>query len=186
MNRLTGRNRRRQLSRRARTALPGAASGRMSRQRTHDTSPERSLRSELHRRGLRFRIHARPLAAIRREADVVFTRARVAVFVDGCFWHGCPEHRTYPRRNASFWSDKIESNRVRDAETDSLLRAQGWIPLRVWEHESVHEAADRVEDVVNQRAGRQVTCVIALNAPRTVSRGVQPFPPDETELGSVT
>jgi DNA mismatch endonuclease, patch repair protein len=120
----------------------------MSRQRTHNTGPELSLRSELHRRGLRFRIHARPLSSVRREADIVFPGARIAVFVDGCFWHGCPEHRTHPRRNASFWFDKIEMNRLRDVETDTLLTSAGWVSLRVWEHEGVTEAADRIEAAV--------------------------------------
>jgi DNA mismatch endonuclease (patch repair protein) len=89
-------------------------------------------------------VHVRPLPSIRREADIVFPRAKVAVFVDGCFWHGCPEHRTHPRRNAAFWFDKIEMNRLRDVETDSLLGAAGWCSIRVWEHELVAEAADRI------------------------------------------
>lgn len=81
----------------------------------------------------------------------MFTRAKVAVFVDGCFWHGCPAHRTHPKRNAAFWSDKIDRNRFRDAETDRLLRLAGWRSVRVWEHESVGEAADRVADAVKAR-----------------------------------
>lgn len=124
----------------------------MSRQRTHDTRPELALRSELQRRGIRFRVHLRPLPSVRREADIVFTRARVAVFVDGCFWHGCPEHRTHPRRNASFWFDKIEMNRLRDVETDVLLGAAGWLSIRVWEHEGVPEAADRIVAALNKSA----------------------------------
>ena len=120
----------------------------MSRQRTRDTAPEIALRSELHRRGLRFRVHVRPLAGLRREADIVFPRAKVAVFVDGCFWHGCPQHRTHPSRNAAFWFDKIEMNRVRDIETGQLLREAGWRSVRVWEHEPAGEAADRVEALV--------------------------------------
>ena len=104
---------------------------------------------------MRFRVHARPLNAIRREADVVFPRAQVAVFVDGCFWHGCPEHKTFPKRNASFWSDKLDLNRSRDAETDGLLREQGWFPVRVWEHESAEDAADRIELLVKERLTSQ-------------------------------
>jgi DNA mismatch endonuclease, patch repair protein len=125
----------------------------MGRQRTHDTSPELALRSELHRRGLRFRVHARPLANVRREADIIFPRARVAVFVDGCFWHGCPDHRTYPKRNASFWFDKIEMNRLRDIETDSLLDEAGWRSVRIWEHELVADAADRVSVALSDARG---------------------------------
>jgi len=82
---------------------------------------------------------------------VLFPRARVAVFVDGCFWHGCPDHRTQPRRNPEFWIEKIELNRLRDADTDHRLRAAGWIVVRVWEHESALDAADRVEEVVRSR-----------------------------------
>jgi DNA mismatch endonuclease (patch repair protein) len=127
----------------------------MSRQRRHDTGPEMALRSELHRRGLRFRVHLRPVSGVRREADIVFPGARVAVFVDGCFWHGCPEHRTYPRRNAPFWLEKIEANRRRDIETDTLLSRAGWHSVRVWEHEPARAAADTVEAVVRELSGRQ-------------------------------
>jgi DNA mismatch endonuclease (patch repair protein) len=125
----------------------------MSRQRTHDTGPEKAIRSELHARGLRFNVHARPLPAVRRQADILFPRARVAVFVDGCFWHGCPDHHTYPKRNASFWEEKILMNRTRDAETDTLLHAAGWTSVRAWEHEPASAAADRIEAAV--RLGRQ-------------------------------
>lgn len=127
---------------------------RLARQRTKDTVPELRLRSELHRRGLRFFVHRRLTKGARREADVVFPRAGVAVFIDGCFWHGCPEHASWPVNNADFWRDKIEGNRIRDAETDSLLKAEGWITVRVWEHESVQDAADRVEMAVRARPPR--------------------------------
>jgi DNA mismatch endonuclease (patch repair protein) len=123
----------------------------MSRQRTRDTRPETLLRSELHRRGLRFNVHVCPIPGVRREADLIFRRARIAVFVDGCFWHGCTEHRTQPKRNAPFWQVKLERNRARDAETDALLRKEGWTSIRVWEHEEVSEAADRVELAVRRR-----------------------------------
>ena len=121
----------------------------MSRQRRHDNGPELALRSELHRRGLRFRVHVRPVPSVRREADIVFRGARVAVFVDGCFWHGCPEHRTHPRRNAAFWFEKIEANRARDNETDALLRDAGWRTVRVWEHEQAGSAAARIAAMVS-------------------------------------
>jgi DNA mismatch endonuclease, patch repair protein len=135
-------------------AEPGAASSRMSRQASRDTKPELQLRSELHRRGLRYFVHRRPLPDLRREADVVFPRLRVAVFVNGCFWHGCDQHRTSPMRNAEFWNQKIDGNRRRDLETDVHLAALGWTAVRVWEHERTEEAADRVEEVVRQaRAG---------------------------------
>jgi DNA mismatch endonuclease (patch repair protein) len=96
-------------------------------------------------------VHRRPVADLRREADVVFLRARVAVFVDGCFWHGCPIHGTEPKRNSSFWREKIHLNQTRDAETDMLLGDAGWQPIRVWEHEIPDEAAARIEIVVRDR-----------------------------------
>src|SRR2546422_1051042 len=104
-----------------RVAEPGPASARMSLQRERDTEPEVAIRAALHRRGLRFGIHRKPLAGLRREADIVFPTERVAVFVDGCFWHGCPVHKTIPKRNESFWRDKILANQFRDAETDTAL-----------------------------------------------------------------
>ncbi|MDH6126181.1 DNA mismatch endonuclease (patch repair protein) [Kitasatospora sp. GP82] len=123
----------------------------MSRQRSRNTAPEVVLRRALHASGLRFRVHRRPLPGVRREADVVFGPARVAVFVDGCFWHGCPEHATWPKNNASFWREKIEKNRIRDADTDTRLLAAGWLAVRVWEHEDPIEAAVRVRNVVLER-----------------------------------
>jgi DNA mismatch endonuclease (patch repair protein) len=127
---------------------------RMSRQRARDTEVELALRRELHRLGLRYRVHRRPIRAVRREADVVFGPARVAVFVDGCFWHGCPVHATWPKRNAEFWRVKIEGNRARDGETDRLLDAAGWLALRVWEHEDPVAAAERVRCAVAARRRR--------------------------------
>ncbi|GAA4361934.1 very short patch repair endonuclease [Angustibacter luteus] len=113
-----------------------------------DTKPELRLRSELYRRGLRFRVCHRPLASARYTADVVFTRARVAVFVDGCYWHGCPEHYKEPRTNTGYWAPKIARNRERDALVDGLLLLEGWTVIRVWEHEPVEDIADRVEAAV--------------------------------------
>lgn len=126
---------------------------RMSAQRSHDTAPEMALRRTLHARGLRYRIHVRPLPGLRREADVVFPRSRVAVFVDGCFWHGCPLHgRRRHSVNGWYWPEKIERNRRRDADTDERLHAAGWRVIRVWEHEDPLAAAQRIVDAV-QRAG---------------------------------
>jgi DNA mismatch endonuclease (patch repair protein) len=122
-----------------------ATRARMSRQRSRDTEIEGALRRELHRLGLRYRVHRRPVRAVRREADVVFGPAKVAVFVDGCFWHGCPEHGTWPKRNGEFWRAKIEANRVRDANTDLVLAEAGWLSVRVWEHEPPDAAAARVQ-----------------------------------------
>lgn len=118
-----------------------------------DTAPELALRSELHRRGLRFRVDYPPIRETRRRADVVFTRGRVAVFVDGCFWHGCPTHATWPRNNADWWREKIETNIRRDRDTDERLRQAGWSVVRIWEHEQVVAAADRVQKTLKERRG---------------------------------
>ena len=131
-----------------------ATSARMQRQRRRDTSIEVALRSRLHGAGLRYRIHQRPLPGLRREADIVFRRAKVAVFVDGCFRHGCPLHSTKPKRNNDFWLAKIEGNSARDRATDEALRDAGWLPVRVWEHESAEEAAVTVRQIVESRSAR--------------------------------
>lgn len=123
----------------------------MARQARRDTAPEVALRRELHRRGLRFRVGLRPLAALRSTADVAFTRARVAVYVDGCFWHSCPQHGTTPATNREWWEQKLEKNRLRDAATDAALGEAGWIVIRVWEHEEPAAAADRVQAAVLAR-----------------------------------
>nr|WP_182114027.1 DNA mismatch endonuclease Vsr [Actinotalea sp. JY-7876] len=116
----------------------------MSRQRRRDTGPELLLRRALHRRGLRFRVdHALP-GLPRRRADVLFTRARIVVFVDGCFWHGCPEHVTRPASNAAWWEAKLATNVQRDRDTDAHMRSIGWLVLRFWEHADMEQAADRV------------------------------------------
>jgi len=116
-----------------------------------DTTPEMALRSALHRRGLRYRVDVSPLKGIRRRADIVFRPVKVAVFVDGCFWHGCPIHGTWPKANAEFWRKKIERNKQRDADTDSQLREAGWKVIRVWEHEDLEEAADKIFQIIQER-----------------------------------
>jgi DNA mismatch endonuclease (patch repair protein) len=121
--------------------------------RRRDTGGELALRSELHRRGLRYRVERQVLKGLRRRADIVFSRQKVAVFVDGCFWHGCPDHGTWPKNNAAWWREKIEANRARDADTDRRLREAGWFSVRVWEHEPVAAAADRVEEIVRPHIG---------------------------------
>nr|WP_155073070.1 very short patch repair endonuclease [Streptomyces taklimakanensis] len=126
---------------------------RMSRQRSRDTEVELALRRALHASGLRYRVHRRPVKGVRREADIVFGPARVAVFVDGCFWHGCPQHATWPKNNAEFWRRKIEGNRTRDLDTDARLADAGWAAVRVWEHEDPAEAAARIAALVAERRG---------------------------------
>lgn len=123
----------------------------MRRTGRRDTKPEISLRQELHRRGLRFRVDKPVLRDRRRRADIVFGPARVVVLVHGCFWHGCPEHVTWPAHNAEFWREKIETNRRRDADTADKLAEAGWYLIRVWEHEDVVVAADRIEAEVRRR-----------------------------------
>jgi DNA mismatch endonuclease, patch repair protein len=121
----------------------------MRRTGQRDTGPEVRLRCELHRRGLRFFVDRPVLAELRRRrVDVVFPRRRLAVFVDGCFWHGCPEHASWPKANAEWWKEKIEANRARDRDTDFRLSEAGWTVVRLWEHEDTVAAADRVELVV--------------------------------------
>lgn len=122
-----------------------------------DTNPELALRSAVHRLGLRYRVSKRPLPGLRRTADLVFSSARVAVFLDGCFWHGCPEHHTVAVTNAKFWSDKVEGNRARDRDTDQRLAEAGWLSIRVWEHENPQQAALRVKQVVEERRPRRPT-----------------------------
>jgi len=117
-----------------------------------DTPAELALRSVLHGQGLRYRVDHRPLPDLNRRADLVFYRVKVAVFVDGCFWHGCVEHKRPPVANAAWWVEKIERNRSRDRETNDLLISAEWLPVRVWEHEPVELAAQRVTQAVRTRS----------------------------------
>lgn len=123
----------------------------MSRQRTAGTQPELAIRSELHRRGLRYRVNDRGLPG---RPDIVFTRARIAVQVDGCFWHGCPEHGSVPKSNTEWWRTKLEANRDRDVRNDATLSADGWLVIRVWEHEDPSAVADTIEAEWRARTGR--------------------------------
>ena len=127
------------------------ASRRMARVPQKGTKAELGLRRILHSRGLRYRLHVTVLTKPRRVADIVFSSAHVAIFVDGCFWHGCPEHASWPKSNANFWREKIEANRVRDADTDQRLSALGWKTVRVWEHEDPSDAASRIAELVDAR-----------------------------------
>jgi DNA mismatch endonuclease (patch repair protein) len=129
--------------------LDEGVSRRMRRNLKRDTRPEVALRSELHARGARFRTNLLVrIDGLKVRPDVVFTRAKVAVFVDGCFWHGCPSHGTAPRRNTAYWGPKLERNARRDAVVTERLAAAGWNVVRIWEHEPVGAAADTVINVV--------------------------------------
>lgn len=124
---------------------------RMQQQRRQDTKPEVALRKELHSRGMRYRLHQRPIAAVRRTVDVVFRGVGVAVEIRGCFWHACPEHGSTPQSNRDWWAAKLSKTVARDRETKLLLEEAGWLLLVVWEHEDVSSAADRVEAAVRSR-----------------------------------
>ena len=122
--------------------------------RQKGTAPEVALRRELYRNGLRYRVNFAVLKKPRRVADVAFPGLKIAVFVDGCFWHGCPQHATWPKHNAEFWRQKIEANRQRDADTNARLRDCGWMVLRIWEHESSIEASKAVVHMVTAARSR--------------------------------
>jgi len=119
--------------------------------RGRDTRPEVNVRSALHRLGYRFRVCVRPLPELRRSADIVFPRLKLAVFIDGCFWHGCPEHYSQPRTNTAYWSSKISRNVERDRDTDARLRDAGWNVIRLWEHIEPADAARMIAATVDEQ-----------------------------------
>jgi DNA mismatch endonuclease (patch repair protein) len=136
-----------------RASSPGVSS-RMSQLRRRDTLPELRLRQALHAAGWRYRVNYPVPGLRRRSIDVAFTRWRVAVFVDGCFWHGCHAHRPLPAANRDWWREKIAKNVARDLDTGRHLRAEGWTVIRVWEHDSVDDATSRVEAAIRARERR--------------------------------
>jgi DNA mismatch endonuclease, patch repair protein len=124
----------------------------MQANRRADTKPELQVRAALHRRGLRFRKDLRlDLSGGRVRPDVVFTRWRVACFIDGCYWHRCPIHGTEPKSNAAYWGPKLDRNVQRDREADAILRDAGWVVVRGWEHEDPESIAERVAAAVEDR-----------------------------------
>lgn len=112
--------------------------------RSRDTGPELAVRRLLHAMGLRYRVDLPVLDGSRRRADIVFTRRRIAVFIDGCYWHGCPQHYTAPSANAQFWQAKVRANRQRDADTSGRLADAGWTVLRYWTHENPATVANDI------------------------------------------
>jgi len=120
----------------------------MAKVRQKGTGAETALRRELYQRGLRYRVDFEVLKKPRRVADVAFPGLMIAIFIDGCFWHGCPEHATWPKQNSEFWRQKIEANRTRDADTNQRLQSVGWTVLRFWEHEPPTKAAEVVAHAV--------------------------------------
>lgn len=120
--------------------------------RRRDTAIEVEVRSRLHRAGFRYRVDYAPdPSRRRRRADIVFLKLRIAVYIDGCFWHGCPEHYVPPKSNTEYWQPKIARNRARDAQTTDSLRSLGWTVLRHWEHEGAATIADAVADEVQRQ-----------------------------------
>ncbi len=136
--------------RRFRNPAPSSktALARMKAAKPRDTAPEKALRSALHKKGLRYRIDAKPIKELNRKADIVFQHVKVAVFVDGCFWHGCPIHGTQAKANAEFWKNKIKQNQIRDANTNQILKKAGWKVIRVWEHESPEKASRKIYSII--------------------------------------
>ncbi len=127
-----------------------AALNRMKAAKPRDTAPEKALRSALHKIGLRYRIDVRPIKELNRRADIAFRSTKVAIFVDGCFWHGCPIHGTEAKANAAFWKNKIKQNQMRDKDTNERLKKAGWKVIRVWEHENPQKAAQRILKVIQK------------------------------------
>ena len=123
----------------------------MQANKSQNTGPEMALRHELFRRGLRYRVGVAPLPGVRRTVDIVFPRAKVAVLVDGCFWHGCPEHHRLPKNHSEYWNTKVTRNAERDKATTQLLENAGWHVIRLWEHEPVAEMADLVQRAVEEQ-----------------------------------
>lgn len=125
---------------------------RMKSTRRRDTAAETAVQEALRRLGLTFEVDRSPLPGLRRRADLVFERERVAVYVDGCFWHACPLHATWPKQNAGWWREKIQGNQRRDRDTDHRLNGAGWHVVRVWEHEDPYIAAERISVTLAARA----------------------------------
>lgn len=128
----------------------------MARVARRDTGPELAVRRLLWGRGFRYRIDIAPVPGLRSRADIVFTRSRVAIYIDGCFWHGCPQHGVAPKHNADWWAAKLDATAARDRRADKVLRERGWTVVRVWEHEDPRTAAQRIAmtvEAINAGAG---------------------------------
>lgn len=117
---------------------------RMQQQRRRDTGVEWDVRRRLHAAGLRYRVDFRPEASLRCRGDIVFTRSRVVVFIDGCFWHACPVHATQPKNNAEWWREKLNANSSRDRRNTLALEGFGWTVLRFWEHEGPNTIVETI------------------------------------------
>lgn len=122
----------------------------MSKQRRRDTQAELLVRKLLHARGVRYRIDARPEPDLRCKADIMWKSLRLVVFIDGCFWHGCPDHASKPKANGEWWAQKLDANVRRDRRTDAELTERGWTVMRFWEHEEPTTVADAICSLLNQ------------------------------------
>ena len=120
----------------------------MRRMPTKNTDPEIKVRKSLYAKGLRYRLHRKDLPG---KPDIALGPAKVAVFVDGCYWHNCPEHGTLPKNNRKWWEEKFRKNRERDLRNDTKLIEMGWLPVHIWEHEDPNEAAARIKDLARER-----------------------------------
>jgi DNA mismatch endonuclease (patch repair protein) len=125
-------------------------SGQMRRMPTKNSNPELRIRKALHARGLRYQLHRKDLPG---KPDISFGPAKLAVFVDGCYWHNCPEHGTIPKNNREWWIEKFEQNRYRDRRKDQELEKLGWLPIHVWEHEDPRHATEKIQRLIIQRTG---------------------------------
>jgi DNA mismatch endonuclease (patch repair protein) len=148
-----------------RAPLNTAVSAQMQRMPRSSTGPEMLIRRELHSRGLRFRVNLRGLPG---RPDIAFTAARIAVFVDGCFWHSCPSHGILPKNNRDWWQEKLARNVERDREKDSELEIMGWTVVHVWEHERPSAAADTIQQLwMSAHAGRRRAGLVTPRQPVT-------------------
>jgi len=141
-----------------------AAIKRMKAAKPTDTAPEKALRFELQRKGLTFLVDERPIKELNRKADILFRYAKVAVFVDGCFWHGCPIHGTLSKANAEYWSNKIAQNKSRDLDTNHELKKYGWRVIRIWEHEDPELVSKMIFEIVIRRLRK-----FGVNGSETIS-----------------
>src|ERR1035437_694348 len=144
----------------------------MQRQRRRDTAPELAIRRILHAQGMRFFVDRKVLPELRTKADIVFPRTQVAVFIDGCFWHRCPDHGTLPKTNQAWWAAKLATTVARDRRTDEELSSSGWIVIRIWEHENSSTAAQRIASAVSAELQNR-----SANGPSPVGQApLQPLP----------
>lgn len=137
-------------------SAPGVAKS-MRSNRRRDTAPELTIRHMLFARGYRYRVDYAPWSNKRRRADLVFTRQRLAVFIDGCFWHGCPEHGSVPVTHADYWGPKLARNAERDRETRAIAEAEGWRVLRIWEHVQPDDAVEMIVAALSEGSVGQIT-----------------------------